>query len=411
MTPSRLQLRAGSPVWLSPRPARREAGRPPLTGRLRTDVAIVGGGITGAMAALRLAEAGVGAVVLEADRIGQGSTAASSALLLQEPDYRLTELAERYGARAARHVWRLSHEAAGELIALLEGLPRSSALARRDTIYYTTDAGDVEPLRREHAERGRAGFVAEWLTPRALRENVGVPGRAGIRTRGNAACDPYRACLAVMDAARRSGAAVFERTPVRRIETRREGVRLRTPAGVVEARRVVIATGYATRQFRPLAGRFEMCHTYVLATPRLDAAARRELGLADVLLWDARRRYHYARWTADHRLLLGGGDRPIAGGRRPAARLEAAVRDVRGHFERVLPALANLRIEQAWEGRFANTPDSLPYVGPHPRYPGHLFALGYGGNGMTFGSLAGRLLVDHWRGRATRDHALFAFGR
>jgi glycine/D-amino acid oxidase-like deaminating enzyme len=405
-----MPLRAGTPVWLSARAARRSPAHAPLTDRVRTDIAIVGGGITGAITAYRFAEAGVGCVVLEADRIGHGSTAASSALLLQEPDRRLTDLTERYGRRTARRIWRLSHDAAHELIALLDGLPRSCALARRDTIYYTADAGDVDPLQQEYAERRRAGFDAEWLSPRVLREAIGVPGRAGIRTRG-AQCDPLRACLAVMDAARRRGAGVFERTPVRRIETRGEGVRVHTAAGVVDARRVVVATGYATRQFRPLAGRFDLCHTYVLATPPLDAAARRELGLADVLLWDSGQRYHYARWTADHRLLLGGGDRPIAGGRRPAARVAAAERDIRAHFERVLPALGEVPIDCAWEGRFANTPDSLPYVGPHPRYPGHLFALGYGGNGMTFGSLAGRLLVDRWLRRSTADHALFAFAR
>ena len=90
MAPPRLKLRTGHPVWLSPRTARRAARHPRLTGVERADVAIVGGGITGAIAALRFAEAGVDAIVLEADRVGQGSTAASSALLLQEPDARLT---------------------------------------------------------------------------------------------------------------------------------------------------------------------------------------------------------------------------------------------------------------------------------------------------------------------------------
>ena len=65
----------------------------------------------------------------------------------------------------------------------------------------------------------------------------------------------------------------------------------------------------------------------------------------------------------------------------------------------------------AWEGRFANTPDSLPYVGPHRQHHGHAFALGYGGNGMTFGSLAGRLLVEQWQGVKSKDHALFTFHR
>jgi glycine/D-amino acid oxidase-like deaminating enzyme len=128
-------------------------------------------------------------------------------------------------------------------------------------------------------------------------------------------------------------------------------------------------------------------------------------------LWDARPHYHYARWTPDGRLLLGGGDRPIRGGRPARARVDRAVVDIRGHFERLLPALGDLDFSHAWEGRFANTPDSLPYVGPHRRYPHHAFALGYGGNGMTFASLAARMLVEQWQGRRSADHALFGFAR
>ena len=413
MPPPRLKLRTGQPVWLPPRVAHRAPHYPPLSGRARADVAIVGGGITGAIAALRFAEAGVDTVVLDADRIAHGSTAASSALLLQEPDARLSALGERYGTATARRIWRLSHDAARDLIALIERLSTPAALARRDTIYFTTDADEVAPLHREYVARCRAGFDATWLTPRALRVDAGIPARAGIRTRGGAHCDPVRACEGVMREAARAGARVFERSRVRRIESRRsgDGVRVRTAGGVVEARQVVIATGYATRQFRPLAGRFRLVRTYVAATPPLDARARREVGLADVLLWDTRRQYHYARWTADHRLLLGGADRPIRGGPGPAARLSSAVAEIRRHFEALLPALGDVDVSHAWEGRFANTPDSLPYIGPHRRYPGHAFALGYGGNGMTFGSLAGRLLVEQWQGVKSNDHALFTFSR
>src|SRR5690348_17691792 len=49
------------------------------------------------------------------------------------------------------------------------------------------------------------------------------------------------------------------------------------------------------------------------------------------------------------------------------------------------------------------SPDGLPYVGPHRRYPRHLFALGYGGNGMTFGFLAARLVLEEYLGKAPRD--------
>jgi glycine/D-amino acid oxidase-like deaminating enzyme len=76
-----------------------------------------------------------------------------------------------------------------------------------------------------------------------------------------------------------------------------------------------------------------------------------------------------------------------------------------------LPALTRVETPLAWEGLFAMTPDSLPYLGPHRRYPRHWFALGYSGNGMTFGFLAARLFLERWEDRVSRDHALFEFGR
>ncbi len=165
-------------------------------------------------------------------------------------------------------------------------------------------------------------------------------------------------------------------------------MRVYTRNGVISAERVVIATGYATPRFRPLAGRFRMYRTYVLATEALSTARRRHLGLADVLVWDTERPYHYARWAPGHRLLLGGSDRLVRPRQRRAAVFAEATSELRAHFEKSIPVLAHVETPVAWEGLFAETPDGLPYIGEHSRYPGHLFALGYGGNGMTFGFLA-----------------------
>ena len=53
----------------------------------------------------------------------------------------------------------------------------------------------------------------------------------------------------------------------------------------------------------------------------------------------------------------------------------------------------------------------LSTIGTHRRYPRHLFALGYGGNGMTFGFLAAQMIARALTGRPHQDDALFAFGR
>jgi glycine/D-amino acid oxidase-like deaminating enzyme len=83
---------------------------PALRGVRTVDIAIVGGGFTGAAVAWRLAQAGIRVAVLEASRIGRGSTAASTALLMQEPDIDFTDLEKRYGRAIARRVWELSRE-------------------------------------------------------------------------------------------------------------------------------------------------------------------------------------------------------------------------------------------------------------------------------------------------------------
>jgi hypothetical protein len=59
---------------------------------------------------------------------------------------------------------------------------------------------------------------------------------------------------------------------------------------------------------------------------------------------------------------------------------------------KLLPSL-DLRPAFAWAGTFAETTDGLPFFGAHPKYgPRVLFAMAYGGNGITY-SMIGRGLI------------------
>jgi glycine/D-amino acid oxidase-like deaminating enzyme len=404
------ELRVGIPLWLGlERNAARRRYRS-LEHHIVADVVIVGGGLTGAVVAWRFAKAGVRVVVLETERVGQGSTAANSGLLMHEPDRDLGELRELYGLQAARRIWSLSRQATQEFIRTFWQLNIDCGLEEREAIYFTMNKDAVSRLRGEHHRRRSAGFGGRWLDAGELRRLAGISGAAGIQSRGNAQLNPYRACLGLLRSANEQGAHVFERSAVRRIERTSAGIRAITRGGSVEAKYVVIATGYAMREFTPLAARFEMKHTYVLATRPITARMRRKLGLRDLMLWDAERPYHYARWSG-RRFIMGGADRPQLPARRRARAFNESTRALRYHFERLLPALGDVDVEYAWEGLFANTPDGLPYIGPHRRYPGHLFALGYGGNGMTFAFLAARLLLEWCRGDCSADCRLFAFNR
>jgi glycine/D-amino acid oxidase-like deaminating enzyme len=189
-----------------------------------------------------------------------------------------------------------------------------------------------------------------------------------------------------------------------------DGVEVVSSRGQVSASQLIVATGYATPQFRPLAARFRLLNTYVMATRPFPWHARKKLGLGNLMLWNTGRPYHYCRWSPDHRLILGGGDRPLLRGQRRVKALGRHSRELQSYFEKLFDGV-ELERDYAWDGLFVMTPDGLPYIGPHPEYPRHLFALGYGGNGMTFGFLAGSLLLDWYRGGRAPDHKLFAFER
>jgi glycine/D-amino acid oxidase-like deaminating enzyme len=330
---------------------------------------------------------------------------------MQEPDEDLTHLARRYGAARARRVWELSRGATRNLVDTIRRLKIDAELRPCDSVYYTLTPDHGPSLKREYDMRKAAGLGGRWLREAAVRRLVGLDRSVAIRTSGNAQVNPYRACLGFIRAAVSRGARVHESSPVDRIEPSSRDVAVVTPHGRITADRVVIATGYTTPFCETLEARFRLLDTYVLATRPIQTGERRALGLARVMLWDTGRPYHYARWTNDHRLLLGGGDHPHRTGKARERAVADGIRDVRDHFVARYPPLEEIAIDYEWEGLFATTPDGLPYIGPHRHYPRHLFALGYGGNGMTLGFLAARLLLEWYQAKRTTDHDLFAFGR
>ena len=403
-------IRFGRSVWLDREKQRVRQTYPSLRCNLDVDVAVVGGGMTGAAVAAAFTEAGAQVAVLEAALVGLGSTAASTALLLREPDMSLTDLGRRYGTNTARRICQLSAQASRDCIDTIRRHHVACDLTEQDTIYFTIARQTVRALRADYEKRRRGGFASEWLTSRSLRQ-TGIAGEAAIRTRGNAQFNPFAGCRGLMRAAARAGSAVFERSAVRDIQRKGDGVLITTRSGSVRAAQVVIATGYAAPSFQPAVGRFRLNYTYVLATKRISRQARSRLELQKAMFWDTEHPYHYARWTSDQRLLLGGADRPVELKSGRAAVFRRGTRELRRYFFELLSPLSDIGIDFAWDGVFATTPDGLPYIGAHSRYPRRLFALGYGGNGMTFGFLAARMLVEQWRGIESPDHALFGFGR
>jgi glycine/D-amino acid oxidase-like deaminating enzyme len=128
------------------------------------------------------------------------------------------------------------------------------------------------------------------------------------------------------------------------------------------------------------------------------------------LIWETSRPYCYLRTTASNRVVIGGEDSRFST-RHQSARVLGAKRDrLMTRLRRMFPSLG---VEPAyvWGGVFAETRDSLPFIGSRDGETRASYALGYGANGITFAVMAAGILRDAYLGRANRDARLFSFDR
>ena len=381
---------------------------PPLEADHRCGVAVIGGGITGALIADELAAHGHDVAVFEQRDVGWGSTAASTALLQYEIDTHMVDLAKQYGEDNAV----LAYRACAEAIPMLQAKAaqvRDVDFARAESLYYASRRRDERSLREEFTLRQRHGFDMQGLDADAVRERFGFDAPAAILSRLAARIDPYGMTYRLLARLHRRGGAVFDRTVIEDIRPRSRDVLLTTADGMsVRAGHVVLAAGYASQKWlrkRVAADR----SSYAFITDPID---RNALGpLADTMAWESARPYLYLRSTGDGRLLVGGEDDSIDVPARRDARVDKKARKLLKKTRALFPHLP-LQPAFSWAGTFAETKDGLPFFGPHQQHgPRVHFAMAYGGNGITYSMLGAGLLRALVERRRHPLAKLFSFAR
>ena len=203
-------LRTGHSLWLS-RPLK-ALPQKPLHRDLATDVLVVGAGISGALIADQLSEAGLDVVIVDRRGALLGSTPASTALLQYEIDVPLSKLAVRIGRARAERVWRRSRLALEALRERSRHLGIDADQTNCDSLYLEGNELDADGLRAEAKARREAGFETTFLGARAVETRYGIAG--GRPCWDTATCRPIRAAWRPASCAPRSAAArVFTRRP------------------------------------------------------------------------------------------------------------------------------------------------------------------------------------------------------
>jgi glycine/D-amino acid oxidase-like deaminating enzyme len=379
------ELRGGCPPWLSgyARPLRRRLGT-----SMRCDILVVGAGITGSLVAEHLTSLGHTVCVIDRERPGFGSTAASTAMLQWEIDCPLSELTGFYGFERAANIYQRSLQAVTGLKSLVWSLGLGCAFRDRSSLYMAGEGTGARELLAEHRLRERAGLPGAYLDHPTLLGAFGFDREAAILSPGSADADPLRLSHALIASAVANGATVFDADAIRYDSTGKSVIVGLDNGCEIEAGRVILATGYVMPDFVK-SDLHKTASSWAIATPPQNPDA---LWRDGVLIWEASDDYLYARTTADNRIVIGGEDDDTI--IEPEAR-DALMPEKSAIILKKLQALcpnANATADFVWSGAFGETEDGLPLIGEVPGYPRIHAAYGYGGNGITFSYLASRLI-------------------
>jgi len=398
-----MKLRSGCPYWQLHGD---EPGHYPVLERDHTcQVAIIGAGITGALVAYHLAEAGIDALVVDRRQPGCGSTMASTGLLQYELDTPLAELIRLVGKKKAMRAYQLCVGTFDQFEKLVNDLGDRCGWERSPSLYLASSAADGEQLREEYRCRREAGIQLEYLSEGELRRRFGFWRPGALLSRDGGVVDSYRLNQKLLQRAHEKGLKVFAQTHVVRYEPTSDGVMLISEHGpVVRCRRVVFATGYETPQFLDQ-NIVALKSTYAVATRPMSQSIRAE----KTLVWETSRPYFYVRWAGEHVAMFGGEDEPFADPQKRDRLIASKAAVLQQRFEEMFGV--KVELDCAWAGVFGETQDGLPYIGMHPQFPNGYFALGYGGNGITFSLIAAGIIRDALLGKKNPDAAIFGFDR
>jgi glycine/D-amino acid oxidase-like deaminating enzyme/nitrite reductase/ring-hydroxylating ferredoxin subunit len=350
-----------------------------LSGTHRSDVVIVGGGITGLSTALELLERGYSVAVYDALTVSAGTTSASTGHVDAHPEMGTSALIKKLGIEAARQYVELRKKA----IDVIER--RATPLCdfvRVPAFQYSEDHADEDEMRKEFESAVTIGLDAHWEGD--LSSNIGHM-KVGFRLDDMARVNVFAYQMALLERLTSKGGKVFEQTLVS-AELDARGNSVKAGEGKAEFDHLVYAVHSNFTDAMRIDMQIPAYQSYALAAHFADP-------LPDQLMWDNSDPYYYTRRLESsdpHKVVVGGCDHRTGMGSADEAMrtLEAYVRE-RYVVESILGR---------WSAEFFEPADGMPLIGQVPQKKNIWIATGLSGVGLTHGTMAGRMIAQQISG-------------
>ena len=400
-----MDLKSGLPFWLIKNGLSKNYKR--LEKDTQTDVLIIGSGITGALVAHFLCENKIKCIIVDKRMESTGSTTASTAQLQYEIDEYLYDLIEKVGEKNAVKAYKMCLESISTLETIVKKLKIDADFKRVPSLYLASDAKGKKELKKEFEIRKKHGLPVEYLNQEELISKFDIDRKAALYNNESAQVDTYKLCQAILDFHRQhSGLEVYSHTDIVEIKSSKNTITAITDKKIViKAKKIIAAPGFESESLLDEKV-MKLESTYVLVSQPMHPE---DLWKQKCLIWETARPYLYIRTTEDNRIMVGGFDEPFQDPKKRDALMSKKNTAILKRFKKIFPK-SKIEMDFYWCGTFGGTKDGLPYIGEHKKHPNMYFALGYGGNGITFSVIAAEMIKDMYLNKKV-DENIFRFGR
>lgn len=354
---------------------------PPLEKNIKTDVAIIGGGMAGLLAAYRLSSLGKSVVLLDKGEIGSGATAATTAFITKVIDSELSQIAEIFSPQIAKSVWDSGQEAIEEFERIVKKEKIECEFGRVPNYVFASAKKQFKDLEEEYGFYRRFKIKAN-LEPGG--ESLGFKNFGFLEVPNQAKFHPTKFLYTLAEKARGYGARIFEKTEVTDIEGVGPVI-IKSKKGNVAAQDVIIAT------YKPTIGKRTHLKKAMYRSYIFEVQVPKNL-FKEALYEDMSNPYYYFRIDSQHedydRMIIGGEDHKDIFGN---TLVKASFQSLREFLESLVGD-APYWLRNKWYGPILEPSDGLPLIGrilPH-----YYVATGFSGNGMTYSMISSLLISD-----------------
>lgn len=400
-----MDLHSGLPYWILKNSMYNYFN--PLKENIKTKVAVIGSGITAALVVHELCAAGIECVIIDKRTIATGSSAASTAQLQYEIDTPLHELIELVGEKHAVKAFNDCLQSITDLEKILKKAKVDADFIRRPTVLYTSNKKGLAFIEKEYEVRKKHNLPVRFLNAEELKKYQDITGLGALQNDTSAQMDAYKAAVSLIKHhLDKKEIEVYTHTEILKTEKHDKGYILHTAKNTINCEYVIVAAGFESGQFLPKKV-MKLLSTYAIISEPVD---EKELWPNKSLIWNTADPYLYMRTTTDNRMIVGGEDEDFYNPEKRDLLLRDKVKKLERAFKRLYPNIP-FKTEMAWCGTFSATKDGLPYIGPYEENDQMLFALGYGGNGITFSVIAAQILSNIIQGKMDERLNIYKFHR